>query len=951
MTQRTFLDYIGLKRFLSRLKAIIPTKTSELQNDSGYLTQHNPVDSSLSETSENAVQNKVVKGALDGKSDTGHTHTASEVSGLSAVATSGSYNDLSNTPTIPTVNNATLTIQKNGSTVKTFTANASSNVTANITVPTAVSELTNDSGYLTSASSLDSSKLTGTIDIARLPKGALERLVTVANQTARFALTTSDVQLGDTVKQLDTGVMYIVTDETKLNSADGYTEYTAGSATSVPWSGVTGKPSSFTPSSHTHGNVTNDGKLPTASRALITDSSKNITVSSVSDTELGYLSGVTSSVQTQLNGKAASSHTHLTSDVTDLLSGNHTWTGDNTFSKTIISQSNEVLSTTSTSIGIGETPANEQQKVFNFKDKNNDSLSYFRHLYKTTGASQLDFIVRNKFASGSPSTSGTIGYTSFSLELGSDGSKTGTLQATFKPSATSTYDLGTSSYKWRKVYSDDVVHTSGDESVSGTKSFNSDLNLNYASTDVDDIVNSVAGSATLDNFVHMTGNETVNGIKSFPDGVIANVTGSATSATNDGSGNVITSTYGKLGAANTWTENNTFYKQVCLTKVNDTSLQSKNSRAELGETNLSGDTYTQISFEDKNGDNFGYLRQVYGADGNNGFHFFVRNKFLNGVPDTTGTVDYSYFGLRLNPDKSKEAVFKASLRPYDSTYAYNLGDATYQWNNLYAKNYYYNGVAWGLDKANVWTGDNTYSTSIIYQSNHALGNLPQSDNSQTALKINDSAGTNYLAQMATFQNTDATGLRITIRDKFDSNGFSPSGSNRNKYFNFLQNAANQGYIRWDGYVNNSIIPLADNTYALGTSTNKWKTLNGINPGALSLPDGNASNSIAVDITDWYIQDPDYPDDPTKKILDATNHIVKTTVPGWLHIIFPNVAGNWAYARQYAAGVNMDLQRIADGVASSDFAVVDFIFPIYSSCYVRIKAKTATVRIFPCQGNV
>lgn len=34
---------------------------------------------------------------------------------------------------IPTVNNATLTIQKNGSTVKTFTANASSNVTANIT--------------------------------------------------------------------------------------------------------------------------------------------------------------------------------------------------------------------------------------------------------------------------------------------------------------------------------------------------------------------------------------------------------------------------------------------------------------------------------------------------------------------------------------------------------------------------------------------------------------------------------------------------------------------------------------------------------------------------------------------------------------------------------------------------------------------------------------------------
>ena len=49
---------------------------------------------------------------------------------------SGNYNDLTNKPTIPTVNNATLTIQKNGSTVKTFTANSASNVTANITVPT-----------------------------------------------------------------------------------------------------------------------------------------------------------------------------------------------------------------------------------------------------------------------------------------------------------------------------------------------------------------------------------------------------------------------------------------------------------------------------------------------------------------------------------------------------------------------------------------------------------------------------------------------------------------------------------------------------------------------------------------------------------------------------------------------------------------------------------------------
>ena len=49
------------------------------------------------------------------------------------------------------IGTGTLTIQKNGSTVATFGANASSNVTANITVPTNNNQLTNGAGYQTSA--------------------------------------------------------------------------------------------------------------------------------------------------------------------------------------------------------------------------------------------------------------------------------------------------------------------------------------------------------------------------------------------------------------------------------------------------------------------------------------------------------------------------------------------------------------------------------------------------------------------------------------------------------------------------------------------------------------------------------------------------------------------------------------------------------------------------------
>ncbi len=104
----------------------------------------------------------------------------------------------------------------------------------------------------TTLSSVPASKISGVLSIDNLPQGALERLVKVANKAARLKLTTTQVQLGDSVQELDTGIMYIVVDESKLNSEEGYSVYTAGSAASVPWSGVTGKPSTFTPSTHTH---------------------------------------------------------------------------------------------------------------------------------------------------------------------------------------------------------------------------------------------------------------------------------------------------------------------------------------------------------------------------------------------------------------------------------------------------------------------------------------------------------------------------------------------------------------------------------------------------------------------------------------------------------------------------------------------------------------------------
>ncbi len=108
----------------------VPTKVSDLTNDSGYIT---------------GISSTMVVSALG--------YTPVNPSSLATVATTGSYNDLSNKPTIPTVNNATLTIKRNGTSVGTFTANASTDKAIDISVPTKVSDLTNDSGFISGITS------------------------------------------------------------------------------------------------------------------------------------------------------------------------------------------------------------------------------------------------------------------------------------------------------------------------------------------------------------------------------------------------------------------------------------------------------------------------------------------------------------------------------------------------------------------------------------------------------------------------------------------------------------------------------------------------------------------------------------------------------------------------------------------------------------------------------
>lgn len=129
------------------------------------------IDAELSADSTNPVQNKVIKSALDGKSNTGHTHddryyTESEINTkLNAKANSShthtktqitnfptsmpasdvyawakasskpsySWSEISGKPTIPSVGNGTVTITQNGATKGTFTLNQAGNATIALT--------------------------------------------------------------------------------------------------------------------------------------------------------------------------------------------------------------------------------------------------------------------------------------------------------------------------------------------------------------------------------------------------------------------------------------------------------------------------------------------------------------------------------------------------------------------------------------------------------------------------------------------------------------------------------------------------------------------------------------------------------------------------------------------------------------------------------------------------
>lgn len=179
------------------------------------------------------------------------------------------------------------------------------------------------------------------IPISKIPAAAMERLYVVESQSAAMSLT---IQEGDVVQIGSGGPMYFCVSESASTFATKFKVFTAGAATSVPWSGVTNAPTKLSQFNNDAGYLTSvpaqtwegiTGK-PTFATVATSGSYNDLTnkptipsaytLPTASSTVLGGVkigsginisSGAISATYLSV-GAAAASHTHTASQVTGL---------------------------------------------------------------------------------------------------------------------------------------------------------------------------------------------------------------------------------------------------------------------------------------------------------------------------------------------------------------------------------------------------------------------------------------------------------------------------------------------------------------------------------------------------------------------------------------------------------------------------------------------------------
>lgn len=265
----------------------IPSATSELTNDSGYITASGaPVQSVDGQTGE--VVTNAVKTTAQTLTDAQKTQARMNI-GAGTSSFSGAYDDLTGKPTIPS---KTSELDNDSG----FITNAALTPYAKTAdVPTKTSQLNNDSGFVDAAGA-----------------SAAAPVQSVNAKTGAVVLTQDDVGNGTTYVRThndftDAAKQQINTNKDNIAMLDSDMEAAQGDITTLKGNVTTLTNALGSKQDKIVGGASTitDNNL-TANRALVSNGSGKVAVSAVTATELGYLDGVTSNVQTQLNKKLES---------------------------------------------------------------------------------------------------------------------------------------------------------------------------------------------------------------------------------------------------------------------------------------------------------------------------------------------------------------------------------------------------------------------------------------------------------------------------------------------------------------------------------------------------------------------------------------------------------------------------------------------------------------------
>ena len=290
-----------------------------------------------------------------------------------------------------------------------------------------------------------------------------------------------------------------------------------------------------------------------------------------------------------------------------------------------------------------------------------------------------------------------------------------------------------------------------------------------------------------------------------------------------------------------------------------------------------------------------------------------------------------------------------------ATDTYNFGSPSAQWNNAYIKSLTINGVACGdilthnvsefvgVSGNQTIGGIKTFSNDIriskaspfcnIFSSGYTKGQAPTS-NIYSGIRFFDDINSGST-------NAITGGFEV----EYNSDGYNKSYMSSRNYAGENHKFITVGLrVPNDNIRSIDFLPSVNGIVNLGTSTNKWKSFNGINPGALSLP----SNSyVNVDTTNWD--------------LTCQNELMGSFTPtadGWLMLHVANSGTSEVNFWIIGGVIRINNKSTLSTSDNKNFNMItipvekDKTYNIYGNASEYVAGRSiAYCRFMPCRGNV